>query len=75
MAAFAPPPLFRGASLVVHDDTDAIDFAQVTLYGVVVVAVMQSHAGRESGVAAILLRLISDHCDALGGTAGHPDGG
>ena len=63
--ALAPPPLLGGAGLVVDDDGDAGDLAEVALHLVQIVAVMHRGARREAAAGRILVRLVADDGDAL----------
>src|SRR6185437_16240343 len=59
-AALAPAALLGGAGLVVDQDGDALDLAQIALNLVEPVAVVDVDPGREAD-AAIFLRLAADH--------------
>ena len=71
LIALAPAALFRRAGLVVDDDRHTRNLAELALHLVVVVAVMDGHAGRPLHVGRILLRLVSDHRDSLRAFAMH----
>src|SRR4051812_29164468 len=56
--ALAAPALFRGTGLIVDDYRAALDLAHLALHEVVVVAIIDLHARRDTGVRAVLVGLV-----------------
>ena len=63
--ALAAAALFRGAGLVVDQDRETLDVAQLALHGIELAAVVDGRALREVVAVGILCRIVRDDREAL----------
>jgi hypothetical protein len=66
VAALAPPPLLRRAGLIVDEDGEALDLAQLALHGIELAAVVNGRSGGKIASARIFPGLVRYDGDAVG---------